>query len=264
MCLSIVSSNVYANATISATPAIASLVNTQSLRRGLVATTTSNASQIITASWAQATAIDTVLIPIDTTADVLIEFYDAANLIGSLVYSAMLEKGVRLAAGVWRAGIDPFGAYAELYATYRPNYFSVPVMARSMRITITSPIATVKKIPLIFVGKCWRSALGASVGVALTLKDTTQMRRTRAGSLVRVGGGAKYRELSVDLPRLSDAERVALHDALSVNTFCALVDVFPSDTSTLREQMTLIGAIAEPAFIHNGSFHQTKLTIAEV
>lgn len=264
MCLSIVSSNVYAAAAISATPAIASLANTQSLRRGLVATTTSNASQIITASWAQAAAIDTVLIPIDATADVLIEFYDAANLTGNMVYSAVLEKGVRIAAGVWRAGIDPFGAYAALYDTYRPNYLPAPVMARSMRITITSPTATVKKIPLIFMGKRWLSSLGASVGAALTLKDTAPLRRTRAGSLVQLGGGSKYRELSVDLPLLTEAERIALHDALDANAFGVLVDVIPSDTSTVRDQMTLIGAIAEPAFIHNGGYHATKLTIEEV
>ena len=262
MCLRLITRNVYLSASLGASPSIPSLSSTQSLLRGIVAVSTSNTSQVITATWPTTEDVDAFYLPISTDNDVLIELFSAANQVG-MVHSMVLPRGPRIPAGVWRAGIDPFGAYDSLYTAYRPCYFDA-VSARSMRITITSAAPLVKTISWILLGKSFQPAYGASIGMQLVLRDNAQLRRTRGGSLVRLGGAAKWRECSLDLQHLSKVERIALWSQLAANTYGVLLDALPTDNSGLRDQLTMLSQIGTPEMTHDGAFHSTKLTFEEI
>lgn len=255
--------NAWLGAALSATPAIADLENTQQLRRGTLALTASNSSQVINFDFSQPQTVSMFWAALATDADMTLELFGGANQSGALLFSAALPKGRYIPAGTWRAGVDAFGAYDSLFSSYRPYYFTA-VSAQSGRLTITSASPSVKAIPLVVLGDAWQPDYGASIGMAVSLKSSAQTVRTRGGSLAQLGLDKRWRELALDLARLTGAERVDFYNRLAVaGGFGVLVDALPADSSELRVQHLLLANV-QADFVNNGSYHSAKLTFVEI
>ncbi|MBB3142837.1 hypothetical protein [Halomonas organivorans] len=161
--------------------------------------------QTIEATLAKPAYLDAVVIyahNISTAGTVRVELM----LSGSVVYdSGAVVATEIIPLGIWRAGIDPWGASALTGLPIRQYTSWIdPVVADAYRITINDPANPddYLEIGRIFAGVTFSPELNPQYGVSLDWLDFTELQRTESGSLRAVGEGSA-RRLSIDLAHLS-------------------------------------------------------------
>ncbi|WP_322528993.1 hypothetical protein R5R73_04965 [Salinicola sp. LHM] len=116
-------------------------------------------------------------------------------------------------AGVWRAGIDPFGASYNDQLSQPLTIIDVPTIpCTGYELTIDDPDNADGAIEVqrIVAGLGFVSEYGPSWGVDLNWVDPGQQQRSAGRTLRTIGGGQPWRELTVSLDNLTPEDRSRL------------------------------------------------------
>jgi len=172
--------------------------------------------------------------------------------------------------GLWRVGIDAYGATVNNADNILVQYFDKPVIYRSGRIICNekSPKEGADlDVYFAALGQSFVPQTGANFGAVLTPNFSQSDRRTRGGSLLSVGNKAKWRELSVSFAKLSTQERVRYwNDLQETGGKGAFINLYPdNDNVAFEQQNAFIANIVPSGFSHNDvDIHALEQTFREV
>lgn len=151
--------------------------------------------------------------------------------------------------GIWRAGIDPWGAQdvTELpivqFVLWTPD-----TLADSYRITINDPNPPQGYIQIgrIVTGLYYSPEMNINYGVNLTWEDLAENRRTESGSLRTVGEG-EARSLTFDMSHLTQSELTRLsRELLRVKKRTDIyINVYPEAGGMLEAEHAFIARRSE-------------------
>jgi hypothetical protein len=172
--------------------------------------------------------------------------------------------------GVWRAGIDPWGAQdlTELPAV-QYNVWTESTLVSGYRITLNDPGNSdgFLQIARVFSGIPYSPEYNASFGLSLEWLEFAENKRTESGSLRTIGEGTA-RRLSFDLAHLNSAGLGALGKELlrAGKRSDVYISVYP-ETGGMREAEHAFVCRRESNYSHNHDFFnnwQAPLTFEEV
>lgn len=259
--------NALLSASLSATPAVASgysINNIKDLRRSQYAKTVAATSQQIAFNFFSPKTVDCFYLDLPTGVGVELKLYSGNNGLGTLLATQQYYGGVYIpiGAGKFKIGTHAIGQMDPAYSHLRPVYFPV-VTCQSGTVTITQPVASVLTLRTMVLGKSVQFLAEAAAGLSLRRASTTV--RTRGGSLLAIGLEKQWREMTLNCNYMTEAERVALWDAVYASS-ChgVLVDAIPTNTTDLREHHTFIANLALPSMTRGSYYHQTDLTFTEI
>ena len=272
--LRVLAENLHDLAILTATSELLSASFTQRSSRSYRWRSNDRNDQIIEASMLTPQYIDCLAIArhnLGAAGSVRIE----ALMDGQTVFdSGVIEAAMLVPAGVWRAGIDPFG---DTYNARLPSeaslltYWFTPTLADSYRITFsTSEIdkSGFFEVGRIFVGLSISPSINYDWKASLTWQEAAEHRETEAGSLRTIGRGHKRRILSFQLSWLTEEDRQVLLTNLTKVGMGAdlLVSLFPEVGGLQELEHSMICRRDSPfehTHIHYKTW-QTPLTFKEV
>lgn len=275
MNLKLLLENVLDRATLSASPALVSTLpatNLQISRRDALARSTSAADQTILAVWSAAQVIDSLCLwghNLTIHGTWRVRLYASADGTGTPLYDSGAAPALpRKALGELRWGVDPLGAvWTSAGGTpHAALWLSAPVLgvfsARLELSDATHPAGYLEAQRL-YLGQAFCPTVNLNWGAELSYQDESTFIRSARGSLF-VESGPRYRQLSLTLDELSDAEVMQLGAAVSAagKAADALVAVYPDAPVSRRGQYTLAARLSElPRFTHT-RIHTSSTTLA--
>lgn len=204
--------NAHADATLTATSEALAIENTQNSRRAYVWRSADTEVQTITGTPTPSAASGFVMARHNLSSLATVQLL--LKKAGTTVYdSGALSVGEPIPAGVWRAGIDPYGAtYNERLDPQIFNIWFDPVFFDEYEIMIndTTNAAGFLELGQIFLGLAFEPLYGMSFGVQMQWIEQTEHQRTDGGSLRSEGTHAKHRKINFGLDWLGDTDRTAM------------------------------------------------------
>ncbi|MBL4781667.1 MAG: hypothetical protein JKX92_05440 [Porticoccaceae bacterium] len=270
MSLRFIIENQHASAVVSATSEALPASYTRDSRRAYAWRSTGTASQTISATpVAAVSANGLAIVRHNLSAGATVRLQLKLN--GATVYdSAALAVGEPIPAGVWRAGIDAYGAtYNELLDPQIFNHWFTVTHFDEYLIIIDDPsnLAGFLQIGQIFIGQAFEPRYNMSFGLQLEWLEQTEHLRSDAGSLRSEGTQAKHRRLHLGLDWLDPGDRTSL----TVGFFAAgkgadiFVSAYPEAGGMLEIEHAFVGRRRDDlGFTH--PFHnnwQTRLVFDE-
>lgn len=240
--LRILAHNIHDTASLTATSEALPISNTQRSERPLVWRSTTIAEQVIEAALPTGAYIDCIA---------LVRHNLGANGLrriellhhDTVVYdSGFVPTALLIPAGIWRAGIDPWGA---TYNDQLPG--SVPMtvhwlaqahLITGYRITVTgTPADGYIEIGRIFVGMTWSPRDNFSWSPQVEWAESGEHIRTEGGSLRTIGAADLYRRVQIQLDWLNDADRTQMITLLAKAGIGAdmLISLYPDSESMMLE-----------------------------
>lgn len=245
--LRILANNLHDTATLAADNEIMPVGNTQRSERSLVWRSPSSSPQVLTGNLAAATHIDCCGV-FRHNLGVSGEFRLELIYQGNVVYdSGVIETAELIPAGVFRAGIDPWGASqndklpkeVDLLIHWLPT----SNLADSYRITLkASSYQPVMDIGRLFLGASFSVSVNYLYGASLQWLEDVEHKATEGGSLRSIGGGEARRKIDLKLDWLSESDRQLLVTNLIKfgKAGDLLVSMHPKATGLLELEHTLI------------------------
>jgi hypothetical protein len=185
---------------------------------------------------------------------------------GDTKYGAPTQQLIPM--GEWIAGIHAIGENKSNFTT-SPHALYFPLKSYiAARITLnysTNPLPYIE-VPYIVIGKVFAPEYGADYGLSLTGKTSKTKKRTRGGSLHRLGDGRKWREISFQLSYLNESERLSLEAELwDGDGESVLVDAYPLSETAMHDHHLFL-ADADLPEVAQGNFatHTAKLMLQEI
>lgn len=214
--IKILAENVHDTAELTATSAALPVDNTQRSERSRVWRSVGDDQQTIDATLDKTGWIDTFAIVRHKMAEldyIRLTFY----LGGEVVYGTeWLAMAMFIPAGIWRAGIDAYGAtYNELLPSGSQVYvkfFDAPLAIDSYKIEIKgAPKDGYFEIGRVFVGYSFSPQENYNWGAVVEWGESGEHVPTEAGSLRTIGGTSeRRRRFDIELDWLSAADRTNL------------------------------------------------------
>lgn len=204
------------------------------------------------------------------TGTVQIELFSGAN---SVYDSGQVSTALLIPVGVWRPGIDSWGAtYNDQMpggSTLGVHWLPEPKAIDRYQLTFnsTGPDSWIE-IGRIFVGLSFSPDVNMNWSPAVDWLESVEQRQTEGGSLRSIGGGEPRRKVSVQLDWLSESDRQRLVTQLVKVGLSAdlLVSLYPGQGG-LRELEHTMVCRRENSFSHKHSRlnnWQTSLSFLEV
>lgn len=205
--------NVHDEATLTATSQALPIEYTQRSGRAYVWRSTDTATQVIEATLPDIQYVNALVIyrhNLSASATVKIEPLNGS----SVVYDSGDQPQAELIPlGIFRAGIDPWGASYNDKIPVTSSPYWMPILAiTGYRITIIDPANSdgFLQIGRIIAGLSFSPEHNPAYGVELTWRENAENRRTEGGSLRTITSNSKARLLNIDLDFLSDSDRTQL------------------------------------------------------
>ncbi len=204
--------NAHTGAALSATSEALAIENSQNSRRAYVWRSTDTTQQTITGTPTPTAASGFAVVRHNFSALATVQLIlkkDAATVYDS----GALTVSEPIPAGVWRAGVDAYGAtYNERLDPQIFNIWFAPVFFDEYQIIITDAdnAAGFLELGQIFLGLAFEPAYGMSYGVQMQWIEQTEHQRTDGGSLRSEGTHAKHRRMTFGLNYLGDTDRTAM------------------------------------------------------
>lgn len=226
---------------ITAAPAMVATLpetNLQNAYREQVARWTTIDAQSITLTWSGAKAVSCVCLyrnNFSSSATWRVRVYEDATLATVVYNSGYVDACAPVPLGnlVW--GVDPLGKslYSDWDYGVATLWFTAVLGGGVVIDIIDSENADgYCEASRLFVGSYFEPTCGVALGMNLAWKENTQQSRTEGGSL-RTEAGASWRELTVDLRTMPEADRrqavellrkVGLRNDLFVSVYPGLAD----------------------------------------
>ncbi|MEL7893522.1 hypothetical protein [Vreelandella neptunia] len=216
-------------------------------------------------------------------------FVDSLNLLGHNLSAAgtvrltLLEgenepwdsgeqsTGEIIPAGIWRAGIDPWGATYNEQLRNPATMFRFPITPiTGYRITINDPGNSDGAIEIgrIVLGQDWVPEFNASYDLPIANQDRAQHEYSAGQTLRTINGGNTRRTATIELNWLVDADRSRLVVELGQRGMIAdvFVDLYPESTGIERLNGAFLARMTEGyGDSHYIPLHRkTKLSFIEV
>lgn len=239
-------------ATLSASPAVAAnlpVSNLQLAPRARAMRTTGVADQKVLGDLASGQVADGFSLArhnLSSVATVKLRLFDAAGQTGTLVYdSGDVKVSEPIAAGVFRAGVDPWGDNESDYDVIFTHWFSA-VAYRSFEITIKDPLNPdgYFQVGRMFLGLSLSPSVNYAYGAKLAWVEDTKQERTAGGSL-RSEGSEGYRRFDIDLNHLNKADREVFASAFRRvgKRQDILIAGYPEEPGALAVDYTLVAKL---------------------
>ena len=181
------------------------------------------------------------------------------------------STGEIIPAGIWRAGIDPWGATYNDQLRNPATMFRFPITPiTGYRITINDPgnAAGAIEIGRIVLGQDWVPEFNASYELPITHQDRAQHEYSAGQTLRTINGGNTRRAATIDLNWLVEADRARLIVELGQRGMIAdvFVDLYPESTGIERLNGAFLARMTEGyGDSHHMPMHRkTKLSFIEV
>lgn len=204
--------NAHADAALTATSEALAIANTQNSRRAYVWRSADTAVQTITGTSVATAASGFVLARHNLSSLATVQLL--LKKAGATVYdSGAFSVGEAIPAGVWRAGIDAYGAtYNERLDPQIINIWFAAVFFDEYQIIIddTTNPAGYLQAGQVFLGLAFEPVYGMSYGVQVQWIEQTEHQRTDGGSVRSEGTHAKHRRINFRLDWLGDTDRTAM------------------------------------------------------
>lgn len=205
--------NAHDKAALTVTSEAQPIKNTQDKVRGRIWRSSSTSNQTITGTLTSGTFANSFVFGrhnLSSSATIKL----VLKLSGSSVYDSGDKKIEELIpAGVWRVGIEPYGAtYNDKINPQVGSIWFDPVAFDEYEITIKDNTNSDGYIQAsrIFLGLSFEPSINMSRGVKLDWIENTEHVRTDGGSLRSDGNQGLYRQLTINLDWLNEADRTAL------------------------------------------------------
>lgn len=219
--LRILANNIHDSTTLTATSEAMPVDNTQRSERPFTWRSTSLQTQVIEATLQDGAYIDCVALArhnLGPLGSVQFEFFrgsfDAENQVQN---SGVIPTALLIPAGIWRAGIDPWGAtYNEQLpggASLAIYWLDKPVAADRYRITLSSSDTSPHgyfEIGRIFSGLSFAPSVNMNWGTNVRWVESSEHIRTEGGSMRTVGASDLYRAFDFKLDWLAETDRQRL------------------------------------------------------
>lgn len=213
--LRILAQNRHDAATLTASNEILSVGNTQRGERSLIWRSASSQAQTLTGKLAAAGNIDCVSV-----------FRHNLGVAGTykldllynnkVVYSSgTLETAQLIPAGIWRAGIDPWGATQNAKLPKEVDllihWLDAPILCDTYKLTLkASSYQPSMDIGRVFVGESFGISVNYSYDARLSWIEDIEHKVTEGGTLRSVGGGEARRKVELKFDWLTEADRQEL------------------------------------------------------
>lgn len=204
--------NVHDGASLTATSEALPVAYTQRSGRAYPWRSTDTATQVIEGTLASAEYIDALVLyrhNLSATATAQVELLGDTGVVYDSGEQPLAEL---IPLGVFRAGIDPWGASYNDQIPVACSPFWLPVTAiTGYRITLKDPAnsAGFVQVGRVIVGLSFSPEYNPAYGLQLEWRENVEHRRTEGGSLRSVGEGLA-RRLSLDLAFMPDNDRAKL------------------------------------------------------
>lgn len=267
--LRILATNLHDTATLTATSEALPISNTQRSERSRVWRSTNLQTQEITATLPTGGYVDCIALArhnLGAEGRVQFQFFRGEYLVHD---SGPMPTAMLLPAGVWRAGIDPWGA---TYNDQLPGetalaiyWLGQPVAVDRYTCTIESVVDDPEayfEIGRIFSGLSFSPSVNMNWGGSVRWVDTSEHVRTEAGSLRTVGAHGLHRIFSLQLDWLSeiDRQRLVTELARAGKGQDLLVSLYPQSGGLKELEHTLVCRRATDVAHTHSHFQNWKST----
>ncbi|HEY9704858.1 MAG TPA: hypothetical protein V6C58_20625 [Allocoleopsis sp.] len=204
--------------------------------------TTNNSSSILTVTFGQDFAVDTIVMP----------FTNFSSTTTLTVQAQDVNSNVLQTTGPVTAcpGTQPTEAFGEVLTASRValfkygygfygRYYIPEITCRKLLITITHS-ENIIEVSRLLIGKSWVPKYQVPYGVTSGFNDASEHTRTESGDLI-TNIKPKFRILNFDLKYLPDTDRTQFRNILLRGSGNPIfVSIFPNDTDPNREQNHMI------------------------
>lgn len=213
--LRILAQNKHDTATLTASNEILSVANTQRGERSLIWRSASSQAQTLTGKLAAAGNIDCVSVfrhNLGVAGTYKLELLYNNKVVYS---SGTLETAQLIPAGIWRAGIDPWGATQNAKLPKEVDllihWLDTPILCDTYKLTLkASSYQPSMDIGRVFVGESFGISVNYSYNARLSWIEDIEHKVTEGGTLRSVGGGEARRKVELKFDWLTEADRQAL------------------------------------------------------
>lgn len=238
----ILAGNVHNTATLTATSEALPITNTQRSERALVWRSADLTPQVITGTLAAGSIVDCVALARHNLSAGGIRRIEL--LAGSdVVYdSGEIPTALLIPAGVWRAGVDPWGA---TYNDQLPVNTSLTVQWMDTKYLVTGYRITLSgsnedgymEVGQIFIGDTFQPEFNFSWNAETEWQESGEHLKTEGGSLRTVSLGDLRRQININLDLIIDSDRTQLISNLGKAGMGAdlLVSLYPDSDSQMLE-----------------------------
>lgn len=265
--------NKHDTATLTVTNETLPVVNTQRSERSLIWRSSSTQAQVVTGKMSAAGNVDCCGV-FRHNLGVAGQFRLELLYNNTVVYdSGTLATAQLIPAGVWRAGIDPWGATQNAKLPKEVDllihWLSTPVLADTYRITLkASAYQPTMDIGRLFLGESFQLTTNYSYNPVLNWIENTEHKPTEGSSLRSVGGGEARRTLSFKLDWLSESDRqlLTLNLIKQGKSSDLLLSMFPEEGGVKELEHTLV-CRRQNDFSHTHTsvnYWQTSLEFMEI
>ncbi|WP_139116572.1 hypothetical protein [Terasakiispira papahanaumokuakeensis] len=245
----IVSRNVHDEAELTVTSELLPVINTQRSRRSRIWRSKDAGTQVIEGVLTQAENIDCVALArhnLGSGGAVQIEMFYGDDRVYD---SGAIALALLIPAGVWRAGIDPWGgSFNEQLPSDSDlvvHWTRRVVVADRYRLTLTrmgNAELPSMEVGRILVGLSYEVDVNFDWGVRVEWQESSEHLKTEGGSLVTVGQGDLRRRFALDLSFIDMRDRqMLLSNLVSVGMHAdVLVALYPDAEGLLNLEHTMI------------------------
>lgn len=234
--------NLHDTATLSASSEVLPVENTQRSERPMIWRSAGNGPQIITADFAAAAVVDCIAIARHSLSAGGVWRVELLNGQDVVYDSTDQPVAMVIPAGVWRAGVDPWGA---TYNDQLPSNVALSAhwldhgyLATGYRITIT-PAATDAYVDIgrIFAGSSFSPSQNFDWNPSIGWMESAEHLMTEGGSMRTVGINGLRRKTSINLSWMNESDRTQLIGLLGKAGLGAdlLVSIYPESDSAMLE-----------------------------
>lgn len=149
---------------------------------------------------------------IPTTATMRLQLWDGESQTGNLVYdSGLFGATESVGWGDFMWGEEWGASVFSSWSLYHTQLYFDPVYAKSGKITITNPVASIMDIGRVYLGSTFQPKYNCDWGAAMAWNEETTQTRTEGGT-VRSDPKTPYRSITLALPHLSTEDRLVFGD----------------------------------------------------
>lgn len=207
----LIAQNVHDTGSLTATSAQMPVENTQLSERSKVWRSDDTAEQVIECLFAQTSHLTGFVIAnhnLSAAATARLRLYLAEVLVYD---SGDVDVATLIEAGVWRAGIDPYGATIDSFIKQRITVIWLPttIVCNEYSLTLTDAANPdgYLEIGRIVTGLSVSPVCNPEYGATLAWRETAQQARTEAGTLRTKGTRATYREVTLNFAAMNGPDR---------------------------------------------------------
>ncbi|MFG1487652.1 hypothetical protein ABMA58_00210 [Oceanospirillum sp. HFRX-1_2] len=252
--LRLLAHNAHDQATLTATSEALPIANTQRSERPMVWRSTDLSEQVIEAQLATGAVIDCVALVRHNLGASGLRRIELLYQ-GDVVYDSGPEPtAILIPAGVWRAGVDAWGAtyndQLPVDSAVTVHWVPQQLLVTGYRITLTSANPDgFMQIGRIFAGASFSPEVNFDWSPKVEWQEQGEHLPTEGGSLRTVGLSGLRRKVDLQLSWLSDSDRVQLVSLLGKAGLSAdlLISLYPSHESEMLELEGLIVCRRAPA-----------------